>query len=247
MTLKKITHSLLATPVNRLLKNFNLRVYPFTSSRESRTERLLKSQNIDLVIDCGANIGQYGKWLRNLGFKNNILSLEPLSDAYGKLTKHSAKDAKWDIMQCGLGDEDNKREINVSKNSVSSSFLERTELLSQAEPNTTYIRQEEVVIKKLDTILPSITQNKKLSIFLKIDAQGYEKKILEGAKDALKYIKICQIETAVKPTYIGGSHLVELVDLMSEKGFELVGIEPNFMDKKTGKLIEADCLFERIN
>jgi len=61
----------------------------------ARRKRLLENYGIDLVLDVGANVGQYGKELRCIGYKGQIASFEPLSAAYAELAKVSQADGLW--------------------------------------------------------------------------------------------------------------------------------------------------------
>jgi SAM-dependent methyltransferase len=46
----------------------------------------LISRNVDLVLDVGANVGQFGTDLRRYGYKGEILSFEPLPAMFVILT-----------------------------------------------------------------------------------------------------------------------------------------------------------------
>lgn len=57
------------------------------SKHELEIEQLLKLYQIDTVLDVGANEGQYGKYLRIGGYKNQIISFEPIKDVFSRLQK----------------------------------------------------------------------------------------------------------------------------------------------------------------
>ncbi|CCI32212.1 hypothetical protein [Microcystis sp. T1-4] len=67
-TIKKLSRSL----------GIDLKKYNLQTSETVRMQRLLAYHNIDLVFDVGANIGQYTKLLRELGYSGRIVSFEPL-------------------------------------------------------------------------------------------------------------------------------------------------------------------------
>ena len=50
----------------------------------------LQRQEIDAVIDVGANIGQYGRRLRAAGWSGPILSYEPIPELHEALLAESA-------------------------------------------------------------------------------------------------------------------------------------------------------------
>src|SRR5271165_3965632 len=66
----------------------------------------LRSRNIDLVIDVGANVGQYAKGLRKDAYAGWIVSFEPIAAAYKELAALADKDAQWKAMNMALGDDE---------------------------------------------------------------------------------------------------------------------------------------------
>ena len=90
---------------------------------------LLAQEAIDTVIDVGANIGQYGEWLRGtVRFQGRIFSIEPSVDAHQKLSERASSDLKWTVLpRCALGSENGEAVLRVSEDSVCSSILPSTE------------------------------------------------------------------------------------------------------------------------
>jgi hypothetical protein len=103
----------------------DVRKYPDFFLRK-RLEFISKNK-IDIVIDVGANVGQFGKEMRALGYKGKIISFEPLKDAFEKLKIEANKDFDWEVYNLGVGSEMGKLQINVAQNSFSSSFLGMTD------------------------------------------------------------------------------------------------------------------------
>src|SRR5438552_1566999 len=61
---------------------------------------------IDLVVDVGANRGQYGRALREWGYAGEIVSFEPLAEAFAELALLSGPDKRWTCHQLALGDDE---------------------------------------------------------------------------------------------------------------------------------------------
>lgn len=207
-----------------------------------RRIKLLKDYNIDVVIDVGANIGQYGSELRNIGYKGRIISFEPTSEAFSKLEKTALKDNLWEIHNVSLGERDGESSINISKNSVSSSILKDLPQLTNSAPDATFVTTETITINKLDTLFSKLNLKDK-NIYLKIDTQGYEKMVLDGAKDSLQHITGVQIEMSLIPSYEGSLTFEEMGSKLKALGFKLTTIESGHYDKKSGKLLEVDGVF----
>lgn len=78
---------------------------------------------------------------------------------------------------------------------------------------------------------------------MKIDTQGYENMVLNGALDSLKKIKIIQIEMSLIQTYEGTLSFEQMIEKLTALGFKLISIESGYYDKKTGNLLEVDGVF----
>lgn len=210
----------------------------------ARRKQLLDSNEIDVVVDVGANIGQFGHQLRALSYQGRIFSYEPLRSAFKVLEVKSGRDKKWQAFNLGLGDIEEKRSINISGNSYSSSLLEMLPSHSNVEPSSAYIGQETITLTTLDSIFDTILTPQD-QIYLKIDTQGYESKVLEGAQASLEHIPLVQIEMSLVPLYLGAPLLQEMLSLMEELGYTLVSVEPAFTDPVSGRLLQVDGVFQR--
>ena len=219
-----------------------LEIVKYPTPELDRRIKLLQHYNIDVIIDVGANIGQYGSEMRNIGYKGRIISFEPTSEAFEKLKKTSKNDSLWEIHHSSLGERDGKTSINISKNSVSSSLLDSLPELTESAPDASFVKKEEIDIKKLDSLFDSLNVKNK-NVYLKIDTQGYESLVLEGAKESLKNILGIQLEMALIPSYDGAITFQEMTTKLNGFGFHLMTVESGFYDKISGKLMEVDGVF----
>jgi len=211
----------------------------------ARRKRLLDIYKINLVLDVGANIGQYGKELREIGYKGKIVSFEPLSLAYKELCEKSKKDDLWETHNFALGDKNETEMINIANNSFSSSLLDMLPSHLKAAPKSTYIGQEEIQIKTLDSIYSTLSSQTD-SIYLKMDTQGFEENVLRGAENSLDNIDTIQLEMSLTPLYKDALLFSELYQLLYEKEYRLMAVEPGFTDGDTGQLLQIDGIFHRM-
>ncbi len=217
--------------------------YRPASSDAQMVQTLLSNEMIDLVFDVGANVGQYANALRQDGYGGKIVSFEPLAHAYDQLKTKSTGDADWVIApRSAIGNQNGQIEINISENSVSSSILHMQDRHVEAAPGSAYVGAETVAIKRLDSIAKEYF-NAGNSIYLKVDTQGYEESVLDGATDLLQVIKAVQLEVSLVPLYEGQLLFVEMVTKMDGLGFDLFSILPGFKDPATGQLLQTDCIF----
>ena len=217
-----------------------LKYYNLNNSFNFRLKHFLDLKDIDCVLDVGANSGQFSQNLRRIGYKRQIISFEPILSAFNELKKNSTKDKKWDVFNFALGDSEKESEINISQNSLSSSILNMKKEHLISEPKSKYIRREKIQIKKLDG-LNEILKNYN-NIYLKIDTQGYEENILNGAKSLIKSIKGLQLEMSVYPMYEGQLLFNKFFEKLENLDFELWDIERTFSNPNTGKILQLDAI-----
>ncbi|NCR71835.1 MAG: FkbM family methyltransferase [Microcystis aeruginosa LG13-12] len=233
-TIKKLSRSL----------GVDLKRYNVQTSEAAKMQRLLAYNNIDLVFDVGANIGQYAKLLRELGYSGRIVSFEPLSSAYSQLKAVSEKDPLWEIApQAAIGNQEGEIIINIAGNSYSSSALPMLDAHLESAPESAYSGSETVKLSRLDTLAKNYIKSETKSIFLKIDVQGLEKQVLEGATAILPLVKGIKLELSLVPLYEGQVLFQEMIDIVEKLGYELYGIEPGFTAEKTGRMLQMDGIF----
>jgi len=208
-TIKKLSRSL----------GIDLKRYNIQTSEAAKMQRLLAYHNIDLVFDVGANIGQYAKLLRELGYSGRIVSFEPLSSAYSQLKAVSEKDPLWEIApQAAIGNQEGEIIINIAGNSYSSSALPMLDAHLESAPESAYSGSETVKLSRLDTLAKNYIKSETKSIFLKIDVQGLEKQVLEGATAILPLVKGIKLELSLVPLYEGQVLFQEMIDIVEKLG-----------------------------
>lgn len=213
------------------------------SKHELEIEHLIKAYQICTVLDVGANIGQYGKYLRIGGYQNNIISFEPIKEVFLKLEKLSSKDPQWDVYNIALGDFDGDSEINISENTVSSSVREMKSTQIEASPESAYVSKQKIVVRTLDSLIQELNI-KRENIYMKIDTQGFEKNVLLGAANSLKFIDTLQLEMSTQPLYDGEDLYYQLSEFLYDSGYRLIKIIRGHT-KPDGELLQFDGVFRR--
>lgn len=211
----------------------------------ARLMAALRTFDIDLVIDIGANNGQFAKELRAGGYSGRIVSFEPLTTAHRRLLQASKNDSAWQVhSRCALGDHLGEIELNISGNSVSSSILPMLTAHSNAAPASTYLGSETAPLTTVDNaVLPYFEGAK--APFLKIDTQGYEWYVLDGALATLPKVRGIQVELSLVPLYEGQRLWRECIERLEAAGFVLWALQPVFIDPANGRTLQWDGLFFR--
>ena len=92
--------------INKFLKLFNLQLNRITLSNNFyyHVVRTLDNYNIDLVLDIGANEGQFAKKIIQYDYNKEILSFEPIKSVHKQLLINSKKYQNWKIYKsCAFG------------------------------------------------------------------------------------------------------------------------------------------------
>ena len=176
---------------------------------EYRRQLLLAGRGITKVLDIGANQGQYGSDLREWGFQGDIHSFEPLPEPHALLSAAAAGDPRWHVHRVALGDHDGSTTINVAANGgASSSVLPMLNLHNEAAPQAKYVGATECPLTTLDALRMAVWSPGD-RLHLKIDVQGYERYVLDGAPDTMSSAETLELELSFAPLYEGSMLFAE--------------------------------------
>lgn len=220
-------------------RGFEIRRHP-----AARRHNMLTEHRVDLVLDVGAATGGYGTQLRLFGYAGRIVSFEPMTAPFAELSATAAGDATWTARQAALGDEAGESVINIATNSDSSSLLPMNSTHTDAAPSVGIVGTETVKVERLDDVIDEIAGPDD-RIFLKVDAQGFERQVLAGAEKTLARCQGLQLELSFVPLYDGGMLIDDAIGLAYEAGFQMVGIEQGWA-APSGQMLQADGVFFRL-
>lgn len=200
----------------------------------------IADREIDVVIDVGANIGQFGEALRAGGYRGRIVSFEPIASAFETLSKKAREDGNWEAHHCGLGAAPGKATLHVSGLSVCSSILNLTDVASLHDKRIAEDHTEEIAVRTLDEVAAGISGK----MLLKIDTQGYERQVMEGGQQTIARVMGILMELPVIHVYQGEWQFHEAVKYMSDAGFVPAQIQAvGYHGKDNVSAVDFDCLF----
>lgn len=213
----------------------------------NQIKTIMSKANINLVFDVGANTGQFSLGILKNSFNGKIISFEPLSKARKELLKNSINFPQWTIYdRVALGGNNIfTSKINISKNSVSSSILPILDNHINAEPSSRYVDTETTPVISLDSVSQKYIKEDS-NCFLKLDVQGFENEVLDGAIKTLKNIKVILCELSLAPLYKGQPNWKDLVQRLEREGFTLWAIKNGFTEYKNGRTLQIDGVFLKI-
>lgn len=208
----------------------------------ARVVRVLRLLDVGWVIDVGANEGQFGRDLRAMGYDGAIVSLEPLAAPFARLERAARKDPRWWVVRAAASDVHGEALVHVAGNSVSSSVLPMLASHADAEPRSRYVADETVPATTVDLIVAQ-HDIEPASALLKVDVQGFESSVLDGAAETLSGFAAVQLELSFVALYEGQSLISDLVGRLDRLGFVLWVLMPEFADPGTGRTLQCDGLF----
>jgi len=182
-----------------------------------------EKEHFSTILDVGAHIGliskQYAEWFPDA----QIHSIEPYSQGFNQLIENVASYPNIFTYNLALGDQDTHCELFVNKDSVTNSFLPASKGITQVLEcdMCENVGKETVTLK---TLYKFIEENKLKKIdLLKIDAQGYEDRILKGAGEFLnpEKIRLIYLEATFIKHYDAQASFGDLYNVMQSKGYKL--------------------------
>jgi FkbM family methyltransferase len=200
------------------------------------------ANDIDCVIDVGANTGQYGALLREAGYKGFIVSFEPVASAFKVLKARTKLDGKWICFQSALGDQNEQKAINVYDSTMFSSFLEANSFSKEIWRSLERVTPEVVNVSKLDEIMPEIlSRSQAQNLFLKMDTQGFDRNVFRGAAASLTCVRGLQSELSLIAVYNGMPSAYETLNDFHKENYFISGMYPINRDRSLA-VIEYDCV-----
>lgn len=230
----------------------NMRGYQQALSNHLSEELLatvLSSSGANVVLDVGANRGQFGTLLRRIGYTGRIVSYEPVSTNLAELREAAAADPDWIVEDFALGEAETTTEIMVSAGPGKlSSLLPGTRFGQQrfANMREEVLTTETVRIRRLDSVIDRALDGiERPRIFAKLDTQGYDLLALTGAGEYAERFVGLQSEVSSIPIYEGMPHLTDQLAAYEKAGLMIAGMFPVSRDDKSLAVVEFDVLMVR--
>jgi FkbM family methyltransferase len=202
---------------------------------------ILGSMDLDLLLDVGANRGQFSLMARTLHPTVRVCAFEPLPSEAAVYRKLLGNQDGITLCEVALGEHVGLAELNLSARPDSSSLLPIGELQTKFFPNTGGVGKVKVEVKPLD-LFPEFWSSARRAL-LKLDVQGFELNVLRGAREALAHCAYVYAECSMVPLYTGQALYPEIEVFLAEHGF--VPVCRHNEQWSESELIQADYLFRK--
>lgn len=194
----------------------------------------------EVVLDVGANRGQFSLAVRSIFPEAKLVAFEPLPRAASVYRSVFANDNLTTLHEAALGASRGRIKIYVTAADDSSSALMPSQLQKSLFPGSSV--QEEVEVRV--HVLSDFADQLGSSCLLKIDVQGFEKSVLEGSVDCLHRINAVYVECSFVELYSGQAVAGDVIGFLARRGFSLRGVHNSHCDR-AGFVLQADLLFCR--
>jgi len=206
--------------------------------------RLFTYLGVDCVFDVGANRGQYAKMLRDhVGYRGPIVSYEPIPELAAELGTLSSIDPDWHIVELALDREAGPAIFHVMADSQFSSLhhpaIDQPAIFTAGN---SIAREVTVMRATIGAELPKWRDRLGFTRpFLKMDTQGNDFAVVQGAGDALAAFVGLQSELALHKLYDDSVDFAACIAAFTARGFDLSAFVPNNAGHFPA-LFEIDCV-----
>tara|TARA_R110002072_G_scaffold41537_2_gene116515 strand:- start:113 stop:760 length:648 start_codon:yes stop_codon:yes gene_type:complete len=187
---------------------------------------------------------EFAQGLRREGYRGQIHSFEPGSEAFAALAELAGKDARWEAHPYALGAEATQRSLHVAATGDLSSFLEPSPFGTERFAALGQRTQELVEVRTLEEVLPELCASG-AEVMLKLDTQGFDLAVFEGLGSALPRVRAMSSELSLVPLYEGMPHYLEVLARYEAAAFRVSGFYPVCRERESLALIEVDCVLVR--
>jgi FkbM family methyltransferase len=223
--------------------------YPPPGSYERHLKTLLDNKNINCVLDVGGFDGTYASDLRASGYEGLIISFEPVASSYALLTERMKADRAWIGQPYGLSSSSRQAMIHTYDKGDFNSLLNLKDEAEKAYGLDSAKRSEVAIqLRRLDEVLLELVAQHLSAppkIYMKLDTQGHDKDVFQGADKVLSLIEGFQSEVPAIRCYDGMPSMPQLIEYYAGHGFVPIGFYPVNTFASSMVTPEFDVLFTR--
>jgi FkbM family methyltransferase len=238
--------------VRRLARSAGLFVsrYPPPETLGFHLKQLTRRLDINCVLDVGAHEGGYARLLRKeVRFAGEIVSFEPAAASFAALRapRGGAGGRYWRGHNYALGRAPGEATLNVYAESELNTLLAPSRYgLDRFPTMASPLPPQPVRVRTLAEVFDEVTAHvPDPRVLLKVDTQGFDLEVVEGAVGVLDRVLALQLEVPVKHVYDGMPPLPQTLDRLAELGFEPTGMFPVTRDRDLLRVVEFDCVLRR--
>jgi FkbM family methyltransferase len=223
-----------------LVKKSNLRLvkkfYPWGRDFVYDLNRIFQTQTIRTIVDVGANVGSISMEFAYYYPQARILAFEPVTSTYQRLKLKTDKYKNITPVHMALGEGVYQVEIALNSEDTINSISSR--------PAEQHISGMETI--SVNTLDSYASENNISEVdILKIDVEGFEFKVLEGADHLVNNsVKAIVLEVGYEREN-SKVHFSDVENYMEARGFQCCGVYDQAKSKDKKRLYYSNNLYIR--
>jgi len=201
-------------------------------AREARLDLLPPQalRHVHTAIDVGANEGRWATAVAELARPERLIAVEPSPEVVQRLRANLGSTAGVTIIEAAVGDSIGRATLHLTAHDHNASLSpprseEMDELYTAYGPGYAVTDHVNVELTTLDEIARGLDE---ISL-LKVDVQGSERAVLDGAERTLERVRWLLIECNFRSHYEDDMLFPELHACLVERGFVLTGLAAPFV------------------
>ena len=196
------------------------------------------------LIDIGASEGAFTQSLCQFCGVGKALLVEIQPKRCDQLRKRFP-DPSFQVVcgAAGVREEDRVVDILAWDYSTSLLSIDRTDRNAVGANDYSVRERIKTRVRSLDRLCDEFGFNYAIDL-LKLDVQGAEGMVLEGARETLRRVRSVWTEVSFRPLYEESSTFRDVYDFFRRAGFHLIALEDAYR-ANDGELLQADALFVR--
>lgn len=229
-----------------LRRNFNRLGFDVKRLYKSPTYTFLGLRDIQfrIIIDVGANRGQFARSATEIFPSAELYCFEPLDEPFRQLKDWAdTQKGRVHCFQLALGEQEGEAAIHLHvEHTPSSSLLVATDNCHRLYPQTQAERMVRVQVSTLDKELKDTLEGTVREALLKLDVQGFEDRVLRGGANVLSHCRAILLEISLDPLYEGQADFYVITELLYKHNFRYAG-NLNQVYGDDGRVIYLDAVF----
>jgi FkbM family methyltransferase len=194
------------------------------------------------VIDVGASRGQFALFATHRFPGAHLFCFEPIPHERERLQQVLREHPAAQVFETAVSDESGSAVLHLAEKSDSSSLLLSTKRQTAEFPGSREVAAVPVPTIRLDEALSA--SRLRSPCLLKVDVQGLELSVLQGAQGILATVHEVLIECSFVELYRGQALVNDVVRFLSDQGFLLAGVS-SIVRSSEGYALQGDFHFVR--
>lgn len=226
---------------------------PWRAALSGRMRQLLNSSRLayvpaellqrpECVVDIGAHHGVWSEAILELVRPRHLIAVEPTPESFARLKARVGDRANVKLFCCAIGAKAGTASLNIIGSSDFNSLLPVANAIKDHYPQHLETQQSiSVEVMPLDQLLKDAGE----ITLLKVDVQGAEFPLLDGARATLERTAIVLLEVNFVSHYVGDTLFEGLHERMTKEfGFALANVAPPYY-RRDEQAMWTDAVYVR--